>query len=88
MAVELTGLPDAPPVDPAVSRAAYRIVQEALTNAGKHAPARASASPWSGPPVSSSSGWSTGRRRGRRRRPAAASGSWGWLSGCAPSAAG
>jgi signal transduction histidine kinase len=39
MTVELTG-PDtaAPPVEPAVSRAAYRIVQEALTNAGKHAP--------------------------------------------------
>jgi signal transduction histidine kinase len=36
MAVELT----CPPVDldPVVSRAAYRIVQEALTNAGKHAP--------------------------------------------------
>ncbi|WP_448641898.1 sensor histidine kinase [Geodermatophilus sp. URMC 63] len=34
------GLPpaDAAPVEPAVSRAAYRIVQEALTNAGKHAP--------------------------------------------------
>ena len=29
---------DAPPVEPTVSRAAYRIVQEALTNAGKHAP--------------------------------------------------
>jgi signal transduction histidine kinase len=31
---------DCPPVDvdPVVSRAAYRIVQEALTNAGKHAP--------------------------------------------------
>ncbi|MGR7024749.1 sensor histidine kinase [Geodermatophilus sp. URMC 62] len=29
---------DAAPVEPAVSRAAYRIVQEALTNAGKHAP--------------------------------------------------
>jgi signal transduction histidine kinase len=26
------------PVDAVVSRAAYRIVQEALTNAGKHAP--------------------------------------------------
>jgi signal transduction histidine kinase len=26
------------PVDPVVGRAAYRIVQEALTNAGKHAP--------------------------------------------------
>jgi signal transduction histidine kinase len=30
--------PDDEPVDPVVSRAAYRIVQEALTNAGKHAP--------------------------------------------------
>jgi signal transduction histidine kinase len=38
MAVELTGLPDGASLDPAVSRAAYRIVQEALTNAGKHAP--------------------------------------------------
>jgi signal transduction histidine kinase len=38
MAVELSGLPDGAHVDPAVSRAAYRIVQEALTNAGKHAP--------------------------------------------------
>jgi signal transduction histidine kinase len=39
MTVELSGLPDgAGWVDPAVSRAAYRIVQEALTNAGKHAP--------------------------------------------------
>jgi signal transduction histidine kinase len=39
MAVELHGPPDdAPPVDAAVSRAAYRIVQEALTNAGRHAP--------------------------------------------------
>jgi signal transduction histidine kinase len=28
-------------VDPGVGRAAYRIVQEALTNAGKHAPAAA-----------------------------------------------
>jgi signal transduction histidine kinase len=37
MAVELTGRPDAP-VEDAVGRAAYRIVQEALTNAGKHAP--------------------------------------------------
>ncbi|UOY00418.1 sensor histidine kinase [Blastococcus sp. PRF04-17] len=33
--------PDAAPVEPAVSRAAYRIVQEALTNAGKHAPGAA-----------------------------------------------
>jgi signal transduction histidine kinase len=39
MTVELTRPgPDALPVEPAVSRAAYRIVQEALTNAGKHAP--------------------------------------------------
>jgi signal transduction histidine kinase len=39
MNVELRGpSPVAPPVDAAVSRAAYRIVQEALTNAGKHAP--------------------------------------------------
>ncbi|SDD41507.1 Signal transduction histidine kinase [Geodermatophilus telluris] len=39
MVVELTGRPaDAAPVEPAVSRAAYRVVQEALTNAGKHAP--------------------------------------------------
>jgi signal transduction histidine kinase len=30
--------PATAPVEPAVSRAAYRIVQEALTNAGKHAP--------------------------------------------------
>jgi signal transduction histidine kinase len=39
MAVELHSPPDdAAPVDSAVSRAAYRIVQEALTNAGRHAP--------------------------------------------------
>ena len=36
MTVELRG--DLPAVDPAVGRAAFRIVQEALTNAGKHAP--------------------------------------------------
>jgi signal transduction histidine kinase len=42
MAVELNGPPaGAVPVEPAVSRAAYRIVQEALTNAGKHAPGAA-----------------------------------------------
>jgi signal transduction histidine kinase len=41
MTVHLT-VPDAdPPVDPVASRAAYRIVQEALTNAGKHAPGSA-----------------------------------------------
>jgi signal transduction histidine kinase len=38
MAVDLRGLPASPPVDPAVGRAAFRIVQEALTNGGKHAP--------------------------------------------------
>jgi signal transduction histidine kinase len=39
MRVELTAPPDgSPTVDPVVSRAAYRIVQEALTNATKHAP--------------------------------------------------
>jgi signal transduction histidine kinase len=39
MTVDLIAGPDgADPVDPAVDRAAYRIVQEALTNAGKHAP--------------------------------------------------
>jgi signal transduction histidine kinase len=37
MAVDLA-LPAEAPVDPVASRAAYRIVQEALTNAGKHAP--------------------------------------------------
>jgi signal transduction histidine kinase len=42
MIVELTRPPaDAEPVDAAVSRAAYRIVQEALTNAAKHAPGAA-----------------------------------------------
>ena len=39
MNVELVrATPDAGSVDPVVSRAAYRIAQEALTNAGKHAP--------------------------------------------------
>jgi signal transduction histidine kinase len=36
--VELRQPSDAPAVDAVVSRAAYRIAQEALTNAGKHAP--------------------------------------------------
>jgi signal transduction histidine kinase len=40
MTVELRPLPDEP-VDPSVSRAAFRIVQEALTNAAKHAPGSA-----------------------------------------------
>jgi signal transduction histidine kinase len=38
MTVELRPLPESDPVDPAVGRAAFRIVQEALTNAAKHAP--------------------------------------------------
>jgi signal transduction histidine kinase len=38
MTVELHTPADARPVDAVVSRAAYRIVQEALTNAGRHAP--------------------------------------------------
>ena len=37
MTVALNGSPQAP-VDPAVGRAAYRVVQEALTNATRHAP--------------------------------------------------
>jgi signal transduction histidine kinase len=41
MNVEMTAPPEAPPVDPAVCRAAYRIVQEGLTNAGRHAPGAA-----------------------------------------------
>ena len=41
MTVEFTRPADTPPVDPAVCRAAYRIVQEGLTNAGKHAPGAA-----------------------------------------------
>jgi signal transduction histidine kinase len=40
MAVELRA-PEAAAVDPVAGRAAYRIVQEALTNAGKHAPGAA-----------------------------------------------
>jgi signal transduction histidine kinase len=38
MAVQLTGPGIGTPLDAVVSRAAYRIAQEALTNAGKHAP--------------------------------------------------
>ena len=42
MTVDLIAVvPGAEAVDPAVGRAAYRIVQEALTNAGKHAPGAA-----------------------------------------------
>jgi signal transduction histidine kinase len=38
LTVDLVGGADDASIDPAVGRAAYRIVQEALTNAGKHAP--------------------------------------------------
>ena len=38
MAVELHRPARRSPSTPPVGRAAYRIVQEALTNAGKHAP--------------------------------------------------
>jgi signal transduction histidine kinase len=41
MTVELSCPAPAAPLDPAVSRAAYRIVQEALTNGAKHAPGAA-----------------------------------------------
>jgi signal transduction histidine kinase len=41
MTVDLRCPAEAAPVDPAVSRAAYRIVQEALTNGAKHAPGAA-----------------------------------------------
>jgi signal transduction histidine kinase len=40
MSVDLA-FPAEVPVDPVAGRAAYRIVQEALTNAGKHAPGAA-----------------------------------------------
>ncbi|GAA2327786.1 hypothetical protein SVIO_014190 [Streptomyces violaceusniger] len=39
--IELTGPPDGPAPPPVVGRTAYRIVQEALTNARKHAPGAA-----------------------------------------------
>jgi signal transduction histidine kinase len=41
MSVEFSRPVEAPPVDPVVCRAAYRIVQEGLTNAAKHAPGAA-----------------------------------------------
>jgi signal transduction histidine kinase len=48
--VELTGPPDAPPPS-VVGRTAYRIVQEALTNARKHAPGAAVAVRVTGSPA-------------------------------------
>ena len=85
---ELTGPPDGAHLDPAVSRAAYRIVQEALTNAGKHAPGRPVSVAVERPAghlvvrVVNGPGHASSRPR------AAVTGWWGWLSGCAPSAAG
>ena len=77
-------------VDPTVGRAAYRVVQEALTNAGKHAPGGA---------VRVTVDLRAERRRGavvnRRGHPAGdgaaqrrATGWSGWASGCVPWAAG
>ena len=54
MTVELRRSEGAP-VDAVVSRAAYRIVQEALTNAGRHAPGAAVTGPSSATPAGSSS---------------------------------
>ncbi|MEU8037942.1 histidine kinase [Streptosporangium sp. NPDC049078] len=48
--IELTGPPDGRIPPPAVGRTAYRIVQEALTNARKHAPGAAVAVAVSGSP--------------------------------------
>ena len=67
MAVELHAARRPPRSTPSVGRAAYRIVQEALTNAGKHAPgARVHRRPSSGRRASSSSGSSTAPARGPR----------------------
>ncbi|WP_329083991.1 MULTISPECIES: sensor histidine kinase [unclassified Streptosporangium] len=49
--IELTGPPDGPVPPPLVGRTAYRIVQEALTNARKHAPGAAVAVEVSGDPA-------------------------------------
>jgi signal transduction histidine kinase len=49
--VELTGPPDGPAPPPIVGRTAYRIVQEALTNARKHAPGAAVAVRVTGSPA-------------------------------------
>jgi signal transduction histidine kinase len=51
--IELTGPPDGPAPPPAVGRTAYRIVQEALTNARKHAPGAAVAVRVTGSPAHS-----------------------------------
>ncbi|MEU2210568.1 histidine kinase [Streptomyces hygroscopicus] len=49
--IELTGPPDGPVPPPVVGRTAYRIVQEALTNARKHAPGAAVAVRVTGAPA-------------------------------------
>ena len=49
--IELTGPPDGPAPPPVVGRTAYRIVQEALTNARKHAPGAAVAVRVTGSPA-------------------------------------
>ncbi|MEU4835509.1 histidine kinase [Streptosporangium sp. NPDC023615] len=49
--IELTGPPEGPVPPPAVGRTAYRIVQEALTNARKHAPGAAVAVEVTGNPA-------------------------------------
>ncbi|MGJ6963110.1 sensor histidine kinase [Streptosporangium sp. G11] len=49
--IELTGPPDGPMPPPVVGRTAYRIVQEALTNARKHAPGAAVAVEVTGSPA-------------------------------------
>lgn len=49
--IELTGPPEGPPPPLVVGRTAYRIVQEALTNARKHAPAAAVAVRVTGSPA-------------------------------------
>ncbi|GAA3411103.1 sensor histidine kinase [Streptosporangium vulgare] len=76
--IELTGPPRGPAPPPLVGRTAYRIVQEALTNARKHAPGAAVAVEVTGEP----GGWARGggpqrataqirpglRRRRKRKR--------------------
>ena len=90
MAVDLTMPPEgSAPVDAAAGRAAYRVVQEALTNAGKHAPGAAVRVAVERPAGRAGPrGWSTARRPGPPTTPpAVATVWWGWVSGCAPSAA-